>query len=77
MRPAPGLVLSHNLDEWLRDDGPTDLDNLALLCRRRHDVHEGGQVLERGSDGGWTVRLGLPPREPQSHETVRRRPMDR
>jgi hypothetical protein len=40
-------------------------------------VHEGGQVLERGSDGGWTVRLGLPPREPQSHETVRRRPMDR
>ena len=58
----PGWCEAHHLDEWLRDDGPTDLDNLALLCHRHpYDLHEGGEVLGREADGGWTVRLGLPP----------------
>lgn len=60
----PGWCEAHHLDEWLRDDGPTDLDNLALLCaRHHHDTHEGGQVLERveSEAGGWQVRLGHDP----------------
>ena len=60
----PGWCEAHHLDEWLRNDGPTDLDNLALLCpRHHHDAHEGGQLLERpeGDSRSWQVRLGLPP----------------
>ncbi len=41
----------HHLQGWT-DNGPTDLDNLALLCRR-HDVacHEGRWRLQRRTDG--------------------------
>ena len=35
----------HHLMHWI-DGGPTDLDNLVLLCRRHHRmVHEGGWQL--------------------------------
>jgi hypothetical protein len=37
----------HHLWHWV-DGGPTDLDNLALLCRAHHrSVHEGGWQLTR------------------------------
>jgi hypothetical protein len=36
---------------WPRG-GPTDLDNLVLLCRRHHVLcHEGGWTLRRHPDG--------------------------
>jgi HNH endonuclease len=42
---------AHHLQHWLHG-GPTDLANLALLCRTRHRaVHEGGWRLARGPDG--------------------------
>ena len=42
---------THHLVAWL-DGGPTDLANLALLCRAHHrTVHEGGWRLARGPDG--------------------------
>jgi Domain of unknown function (DUF222)/HNH endonuclease len=45
----------HHLVSWL-DGGPTDLANLALLCRAHHrDVHEGGWQLTRGPDGRFTA----------------------
>jgi hypothetical protein len=45
----------HHLVHWL-DGGPTDLDNLALLCRAHHRaVHEGGWQLTRGPDGHFTA----------------------
>jgi hypothetical protein len=45
----------HHLVSWL-DGGPTDLDNLALLCRQHHRaVHEGGWRLTRGPDGRLTA----------------------
>jgi len=35
----------HHLVHWI-NGGPTDLDNLVLLCRRHHRmVHEGGWQL--------------------------------
>jgi hypothetical protein len=40
---------------WL-DGGPTDLDNLALVCRAHHRaVHEDGWRLVRGPDGQFTA----------------------
>jgi hypothetical protein len=41
---------------WI-DGGPTDLDNLILLCFRHHRmVHEGGWRLIK-TDGGGIVTL--------------------
>ena len=46
---------AHHLVHWLHG-GPTDLDNLALLCRAHHQaVHEGGWRLRRGPDGRLTA----------------------
>ena len=46
---------AHHLRHWL-DGGPTDLANLALLCRAHHrTVHEGGWQLTRGPDGRFTA----------------------
>jgi hypothetical protein len=45
----------HHLLHWL-DGGPTDLANLALVCRAHHRaVHEGGWQLTRGPDGHFTA----------------------
>jgi hypothetical protein len=57
----------HHLLEWI-NDGPTDLDNAALLCERHHTkVHHGFRV-ERRPDGRWRtwrpdgteIRIGPP-----------------
>jgi hypothetical protein len=46
---------AHHLQHWL-DGGPTDLANLALLCRAHHRaVHEGGWRLQRDADGHLTA----------------------
>lgn len=53
----------HHIVHWA-DGGPTDLDNLVLLCRRHHRmVHEGGWQVMR-ADGvvtavAPTVRFGV------------------
>jgi hypothetical protein len=54
---------AHHLVHWL-DGGPTDLDNLVLLCRAHHRaVHEGGWRLQRQPDGRLTA-TPLPPHRP-------------
>jgi len=46
---------AHHVRHWL-DGGPTDLDNLALLCRAHHRaIHDGGWRLIRGPDGRFTA----------------------
>ena len=46
---------AHHLWHWI-NGGPTDLDNLALLCRAHHrTVHDGGWQLTRGPDGRFTA----------------------
>ena len=36
----PGWCEAHHIDEVIRDDGPTDMVNLALLCScHHHDAH--------------------------------------
>jgi len=51
----PGWCEAHHLVHWLHG-GPTDLPNLALLCRAHHRaVHEGGWRLHRDPDGHLTA----------------------
>jgi hypothetical protein len=46
----PAWCEAHHLRHWLHS-GPTDLANLALLCRAHHRaVHEGGWRLQRLPD---------------------------
>jgi uncharacterized protein DUF222/HNH endonuclease len=46
---------AHHLRHWLHG-GPTDLQNLVLLCRgHHHAVHEGGWQLHRHPDGEFTA----------------------
>jgi Domain of unknown function (DUF222) len=49
---------AHHLWHWV-DGGPTELGNLALVCREHHrQVHEGGWQLARGPDGRFTATPG-------------------
>ena len=60
---------AHHLWHWI-DGGPTDLWNLALVCRAHHrTIHEGGWQLTRGPGGRFTAAPGPPP-----HRRRRRRP---
>jgi hypothetical protein len=57
----PGWCEAHHLVHWL-DGGPTDLPNLALLCRAHHRaVHEGGWRLQRDPDGRFAATPPPPP----------------
>jgi Domain of unknown function (DUF222) len=50
---------AHHLWHWV-DGGPTELWNLALVCRAHHRaVHEGGWHLARGPDGRFTPLPGI------------------
>jgi hypothetical protein len=58
---------AHHLVHWL-DGGPTDLDNLALVCRAHHRaVHEGGWQLRRQPDGRLTATPPRPHRPRRRH----------
>jgi hypothetical protein len=59
----PAWCEAHHLRHWLHG-GPTDLANLALVCRAHHRaVHEGGWRLARDPDGRLTATP--PHRRPQ------------
>jgi hypothetical protein len=46
---------AHHVRHWTRDTGPSDLDNLALLCRRHHRLaHRDGWNVTLEPDG-WTL----------------------
>jgi hypothetical protein len=61
----PSWCEGHHLIHWL-DGAPTDLANLALLCRAHHrPVHEGGWQLTRQPDG-WSTATP-PHRHPPPH----------
>ena len=51
-----GFLHLHHVTHWA-DGGPTDLDNLALLCSYHHRaVHEGGFSVGRETDGALGFR---------------------
>jgi len=51
----PGWCEAHHIIFW-DNQGPTDLDNLTLLCSHHHHLcHEGGFQLQRDHDGHLVV----------------------
>jgi hypothetical protein len=70
---------AHHLTEFPR--GPSDLENLALVCDTHHHfVHEGRWTLRHESDGGWLARgptgvqLHRPPLPPRLLDAPERAP---
>jgi hypothetical protein len=70
-RRPPRNCDAHHLVTWL-EGGPTDLDNLVLLCRRHHVlVHEGGWRLTRLPDGTIDAKPPVPgPPRPRGPDVV-------
>ena len=60
----PNWCQAHHVKYWSLG-GPTDIDNLALLCHAHHRwVHDNEITLRRGPNG-WHAPAGLPsPRRP-------------
>ena len=53
---TPDRCEAHHILHW-DDFGPTDIDNLVLVCKRcHHDLHDRGQILVREPGGRWMVR---------------------
>ncbi len=59
---VPGWrCVAHHRRHW-SDGGPTDVENMVLICRYHHRrVHRGRLQLVRGDNGAWTTSTYLPP----------------
>ncbi len=52
----PSRCEAHHVEWSARDDGPTDIDNLALVCRHHHHlIHDKGWRVIRDGEGRWTL----------------------
>ncbi len=65
----------HHIIPYLAPDrGPTDIDNLALLCGPCHiGIHERNHTLTRGPTGHWTTRPATPQETPPARRPTRAR----
>ncbi|QQS01664.1 MAG: DUF222 domain-containing protein [Austwickia sp.] len=56
----PAWTEAHHLDEWLLDGGQTNVDRLALLCCRHHDIVHAHRLRGELVDGRvrWRPRSG-------------------
>ncbi len=54
----PSMCEAHHIVAWQPPGrGPTDIDNLLLLCRHHHHlVHDDHWQLVRTADGTWTLQ---------------------
>ena len=54
---SPSHCHAHHIIPWSPPAaGPTDIDNLTLVCNRHHHhIHQHNLTLTRGPDGGWTA----------------------
>ena len=61
----PSRCEAHHLDIYgPPTNGPTDIDNLALVCRHEHHlIHDQGFQLRRRTDGSWQL---TPPEQPRA-----------
>ena len=67
----PARCEAHHITPWAKpNNGPTDIDNLALLCGACHRrLHNHKRVLTRNPDGAWAT---IP--DPRHHHTGRAPP---
>jgi hypothetical protein len=66
-----GWCQAHHVQHWA-DGGPTDLDNLVLVCHGCHrDIHVRGHHPTRGPDGRWRLPPPASPRCPQEDRSDR------
>ena len=65
---SPGHCHAHHIIPWTAPaEGPTDIDNLVLVCNRHHHhIHQHNLTLNRTPDGQWAT-----------HTTNRRKPASR
>lgn len=57
----PVWTNAHHIEFWGRDNGSTEIPNLALVCLRHHTMlHEGGWQIARSEDGRWITIPPLP-----------------
>ena len=61
---SPGYCHAHHIVAWTAPTrGPTDIDNLVMVCNRHHrHIHQHRLTLTRGPDGRWAT--GGPSRSP-------------
>ena len=54
---APSYCHAHHIVAWTAPaEGPTDIDNLVLVCNRHHHhIHQHHLTLTRAPDGHWTT----------------------
>ena len=54
---APSYCHAHHIVPWTAPaEGPTDIDNLVLVCNRHHHhIHQHHLTLTRAPDGHWTT----------------------
>ena len=66
----PARCEAHHVKPWAKPfEGPTDIDNMALLCGTCHRrLHNHRRVLRRGADGAWGTA-------PDPRFTGRRKPV--
>ena len=69
---SPSHCHAHHIIPWSPPAaGPTDIDNLVLVCNRHHHhIHQHNLTLTRHPDGGWTTHT-------TDRQHLTRRPGDR
>ncbi len=67
---SPSHCHAHHIIAWTAPaHGPTDINNLALVCNRHHHhIHQHNLTLTRAPDGQWTTHTPTP-RSPASPPT--------
>ena len=62
----------HHIQEWHRDGGPTDIDNLVAVCRRHHKWLETNNLIVRRTPNGYRAQPRAGPDPPGPTGRVRK-----
>ena len=69
----PAWCQAHHVVPW-EADGPTDIDNLVLLCSRcHHQVHDDGWRIQQSPDGKRSLRPPAKGHRPPPSNKIRKR----
>ena len=73
---GPGYCHAHHIVAWTAPaEGPTDIDNLVLVCNRHHHhIHQYNLTLTRQPDGQWATSTSEQPRAVHARKPASRDP---